>query len=406
MRSKRILQMALRAMGHNKSRAFLTMLGVIIGVSAVIMMLSIGAGTQQSVTGSISALGTNLLTIQPSFQRSGGVATSNQARSLTLADADAIRSLEGVKAAAPVVSTRAQAIVGENNTNTSVVGTIPEYQSSTSIEMSGGNFFAQIEVDQWEKVVVLGATVAEDLFAKSNPVGQTVQLVVNRARVNCRVLGVMASKGGGGMGSQDDRIVMPITTVQKMLTGSKNVNQISVEAVSTDQMTVVTNRITQLLRARHDIQPSGTNDFSIMNQEDLLSTATDVLGYFTALLAGIAGVSLLVGGIGIMNIMLVSVTERTREIGLRKAIGALRRDIVAQFLIEAVLLATAGGILGIGLGFLGAYLIASFAGLPAAVTANSVLLGLFFSMGVGVFFGYYPAQRAANLKPIDALRYE
>ncbi|MEI6531016.1 MAG: ABC transporter permease [bacterium] len=406
MRIRRILQMALRALGHNKSRAFLTMLGVIIGVSAVIMMLSIGAGTQQSVTGSISALGTNLLTVQPGFQRSGGVATSNQARSLTLADADAIRSLEGVKAAAPVVSTRAQAVVGENNTNTSIVGTIPEYQSSTSIELSGGYFFTQIEVDQWEKVVVLGATVAEDLFAKSNPVGQTVQLVVNRARVNCRVLGVMASKGGGGMGSQDDRIVMPITTVQKLLTGSKNVNQISVEAVSTDQMTVVTNRITQLLRIRHDIQPSGTNDFSIMNQQDLLGTVNSILGYFTILLAGIAGISLLVGGIGIMNIMLVSVTERTREIGLRKAIGALRRDIVAQFLIEAVLLATAGGILGIGLGFLGAYLIASFAGLPAAVTANSVLLGLFFSMGVGVFFGYYPAQRAANLKPIDALRYE
>jgi putative ABC transport system permease protein len=406
MKSKRILQMALRALGHNKSRAFLTMLGVIIGVSSVIMMLSIGAGTQQSVTGRISALGTNLLTVQPGFQRSGGVATSNQARSLTLADAEAIRNLEGVNAAAPVVSTRTQAIVGENNTNTSVVGTTPEYQSSTSIEMSSGNFFAQIEVDQWDTVVVLGSTVAEDLFAKSNPIGQTVQLVVNRARVNCRVLGVMASKGGGGFGSQDDRIVMPITTVQKLLTGSKNVNQISVEAVSTDQMTAVSNRITQLLRVRHDIQPSGANDFSIMNQEDLLSTATEVTGIFTALLAGIAGVSLLVGGIGIMNIMLVSVTERTREIGLRKAIGALRRDIVAQFLVEAVLLATAGGILGIGLGFLGAYLIASFAGFPAAVTWNSVLLGLLFSMGVGVFFGYYPAQRAASLKPIDALRYE
>jgi putative ABC transport system permease protein len=406
MRSTRILQMALRALGHNKSRAFLTMLGVIIGVSSVIMMLSIGAGTQQSVTGRISALGTNLLTVQPGFQRSGGVATSNQARSLTLADADAIRNLEGVNAAAPVVSTRVQAIVGEKNTNTSIVGTIPEYQSSTSIEISSGSFFTQIEVDQWEKVVVLGATVAEDLFAKSNPVGQTVQLVVNRARVNCRVLGVMASKGGGGFGSQDDRIVMPITTVQKLLTGSKNVNQISVEAVSTDQMTSVSNRITQLLRIRHDIQPSGTNDFSIMNQEDLLSTATEVTGIFTVLLAGIAGVSLLVGGIGIMNIMLVSVTERTREIGLRKAIGALRRDIVAQFLVESVLLATAGGILGIGLGFLGAFLIASFAGFPAAVTWNSVLLGLLFSMGVGVFFGYYPAQRAASLKPIDALRYE
>ncbi len=223
MRSTRILQMALRALGHNKGRAFLTMLGVIIGVSAVIMMLSVGTGAQQSVTGRISALGTNLLTVQPSFQRSGGVATSNQARSLTLADADAIRSLEGVKTAAPVVSTRAQAIVGENNTNTNIVGTTADYQSSTSIEMSSGNFFAQIEVDQWDMVVVLGATVAQDLFAKSNPVGQTVQLVVNQSRVNCRVLGVMASKGGGGFGSQDDRIVMPITTVQKLLTGSKNV---------------------------------------------------------------------------------------------------------------------------------------------------------------------------------------
>ncbi|MDI6868803.1 MAG: ABC transporter permease [Coprothermobacterota bacterium] len=406
MKFGRILKMALRALTHNKSRSFLTMLGVIIGVAAVIMMLSVGAGTQAAVTGRISSLGTNLLMIQPGNVRAGGVALSSQAQSLTMDDVTAISAIDGVKAVAPTLSGRVQAIVGSNNTNTSVVGTTPEYQTLMNIKMSQGIFFAQAEVEQWDKVAVLGATVAQTLFPEGNPVGQTVQLVFNRTKALFRVIGVMQAKGGTGFANQDDQIIIPITTAQKILYGRSNLGQINVEVDSVDHMTDVSNKITQLLRIRHNIAQGKSDDFTILNQQDLLATMSSVAASFTTLLAGIASISLLVGGIGIMNIMLVSVTERTREIGLRKAIGALRRDIIVQFLLEAVILSGMGGIVGILLGFVGSFLIKSWGNTTTVITLNSVLLGFLFSVAVGVFFGFYPAQKAARLEPIEALRYE
>jgi len=402
----RILKMALGALAHNKSRSFLTMLGVIIGVAAVMMMLSVGAGTQAAVTGRISSLGTNLLMVQPGNVRAGGVALASQAQSLTMDDATAISQIEGVKEVAPTISGRAQAIVGSNNTNTSIVGTTPEYQDLMNIKMSQGVFFAQPEVEQWDKVAVLGATVAQTLFPEGNPVGQTVQLTVNRTKALFRVIGVMAPKGGTGFANQDDQIIVPLTTAQKILFGRSTLGQINVQVNSLNQMDTVSNEITQILRIRHNIAEGKSDDFTILNQQDLLQTISSVAASFTTLLAGIASISLLVGGIGIMNIMLVSVTERTREIGLRKAIGALRRDIITQFLLEAVILSTIGGIIGILLGFLGSYLIKTWGNTTTLITAGSVLLGFLFSVAVGIFFGFYPAQRAARLEPIEALRYE
>lgn len=406
MRIRRILKMAMRALGHNKSRAFLTALGVIIGVAAVMMMLSIGGGTQASVTSRISALGTNLLMIQPAFQRSGNIATSSQMGSLTLDDATALQSLTGVQAVAPVISRRSQVIAGSSNVNTSIIGTTPDYKPMMNLSLQRGSFFAQPELDQWDKVAVLGSSVAEQLFPNENPTGKTIEIVSNATRGSFRVLGILAAKGGSGFSNQDDQILIPITTASRLLFGSKSLSQINVQVASTDEMTGVAEQITQLLRVRHDIPATKESDFTILNQEELLSTLSSVALNFTVLLAGIAGISLLVGGIGIMNIMLVSVTERTREIGLRKAIGALKRDVVFQFLIEAVLLSGAGGLLGILFGFLGSLLITALGNTPTVVTPTSILLGFVFSLVVGVFFGFYPAQRAANLKPIEALRYE
>ncbi len=406
MKFGRIVFMALRALSHNKSRSFLTMLGVIIGVGAVMMMLSIGAGTQAAVTGRISSLGTNLLVVQPGNIRAGGVALSSQSQSLTFEDMDAIRSIEGVESVAPAISGRAQAITGSRNTSTSIIGTTPEYKELMNIKMSEGIFFAQTEVDLWDKVAILGSTVAETLFPQGNPVGQSVQLVVNRTKGLFRVIGVMAPKGGTGFSNQDDQIIIPITTAQKILFGGSTLGQINVEVSSVDLMEEVSEKISQILRIKHNIAQGKSDDFTIMNQQDLLETMSSVATSFTTLLAGIASISLLVGGIGIMNIMLVSVTERTREIGLKKAIGALRRDIVMQFLLEAVILSTTGGILGILFGFVGSCLIRYWGNTTTLITAGSVLLGFLFSVAVGVFFGFYPAQKAAKLEPIEALRYE
>jgi len=406
MKVLRILKMAFRALTHNKSRSFLTILGVVIGVAAVIMMLSVGAGTQTSVLQRISSLGTNLLMVQPGNVRTGNIATATQFQSLTMEDAQAIQSIEGVADAAPVANGRAQAIAGSNNVNTNIIGCTPEYKSAMNIKMDKGVFFAQPEVDEWDKVAVLGATVAKNLFPQGNAVGQTVELVVNRTRATFKVIGVLASKGGAGFQNQDDQILIPITTAQKLLFGRKNLSQINVEVASQDQMENVSKKITQLLRIRHDISSNGQDDFTIMNQQDLLETVSSASASFTNLLVGIASISLLVGGIGIMNIMLVSVTERTREIGLRKAVGALKRDIVAQFLVEAIALSSLGGLLGILFGIGGSILFGSLSSMPTVVTPASILLGFLFSVIVGVFFGFYPAQRAANLKPIEALRYE
>jgi putative ABC transport system permease protein len=385
----RSIQMAWRALSHNKGRAFLTMLGVIIGVGSVIMMLAIGAGTQASVTSSITSLGSNLLMVSPQRIREGNVVTGSQSTSLTSEDALALGQISGVAAAVPVSGRNCQLIAGANNTNTQVIGTTVDYPAALNAPVAQGSFFSQNDVDRWRKVAVLGTTVATTLFPRGNPLGQTVQVV-----------------NGSGFNNQDDQVLIPLTTAQQLVFGSKTLSGIDLQVATSDQMTQVSSEATSILRIRHKIATGKSDDFSILNQEQLLGTLTSVLGIFTILLAGIAGISLLVGGIGIMNIMLVSVTERTREIGLRKAIGARSATIVTQFLVEAMMLALLGGAIGILLGYAGGALISTFTGLATLVTPTSVLLGFFFSLIVGVFFGFYPARRAASLNPIDALRYE
>jgi putative ABC transport system permease protein len=407
MRFLRNLRIALGALFHNKSRAFLTILGVIIGVAAVMMMLSIGTGAEVAVTEEIKALGSNLLLVVPGSMTASGIRTGGgSTTSLTLDDAQAISRIPGVVDAVPSIQRQAQVIVGERNTQTSVVGTSASYEKVLNTSVSEGNFFSPSQVERWERVALIGATVKDSLFPDANPIGKTIQIVNGPRRVSFRVIGVLESKGASGFVNRDDQILIPVTTAQKLLFGVKNIGSITVEVSSPEKMDQVSTEISSLLRLRHNIPKDKENDFTIFSQKDILGTLGSVMNYFTIVLAGIASISLLVGGIGIMNIMLVSVTERTREIGLRKAIGALKRDVVLQFLLEAIILSTTGGIIGIILGYGGSLIIAKIAGWPAVVTPLSILLGFFFSMAVGLFFGIYPAQKAASLNPIDALRYE
>ncbi len=403
----RSLQIAWRAILHNRSRAFLTMLGIIIGVAAVMMMLSIGTGAQILVVEEIQSLGSNLLVVLPGAISMSGIRTAaGNVTTLTLEDSQAISTLPEVSGAVPTFGRPAQVIAGSNNSNTQVIGTIPYYSVALNTLPSSGSFFSQEEMDNWERVAVLGQTVADNLFGDEDPLGKSIQIVSGSVRKSFRVIGVLAAKGVTGFFNRDDQLFVPITVAQKLLFGVRHVGSIFVEVSSPEKMDAVSTEIATLLRLRHNISKNSPNDFTIFSQQDLLGTLSTVFGYFTILLAGIAGISLLVGGIGIMNIMLVSVTERTREIGLRKALGALRRDIILQFLVEAVTLSTLGGGLGILLGYLGSIAIAEAVGWPAVITPTSVLLGFLFSMAVGLFFGIYPARRAANLHPIDALRYE
>jgi putative ABC transport system permease protein len=407
MRFLRNLKIAIKALGHNRSRASLTILGVIIGVAAVMMMLSIGGGAEVAVTGEIKSLGSNLLMVIPGSISSAGIRTGmGSVNTLTLDDAQAISRIPGVEAAVPGIQRQAQVIAGDRNTNTSVMGTSADYQEVLNTRVSAGNFFSPAEVESWGRVALIGTTVKQNLFPDEDPLGKTIQIVNGPRRVSFRVLGVLEAKGATGFVNRDDQILIPITTAQKLLFGVKQLGSITVEVSSPDMMEEVTSEISSLLRIRHNIPQGKEGDFTIFSQKDVLGTLSSVMGYFTIVLAGIASISLLVGGIGIMNIMLVSVTERTREIGLRKAIGALKKDIVLQFLLEAVTLSTTGGIIGILLGYGGSLVIARIAGWPAVITPLSVLLGFFFSMAVGLFFGIYPAQKAASLNPIEALRYE
>jgi putative ABC transport system permease protein len=404
--------LAFRALATNKSRSFLTMLGVIIGVAAVMMMLSVGTGAQVAVTGQIQSLGSNILLVIPGQMTQGGVSMANIQSKLTLEDAQSIAQIGGVKSVVPTSGRISQVVAGDKNANTNVLGATPAYSAALNSPVAAGSFFSQAEVDRWERVAVLGSFVAEKLFPGMNPIGESIEVITQDPRTQAttrgvfRIIGVLASKGATGFFNWDDRIVIPITTGQRLLFGNKNLGSISVEAENVDDMPDIAAEVNALLRLRHNVPEGKESDFTIFSQEDILGTLNTVLGYFTILLAGIAGISLLVGGIGIMNIMLVSVTERTREIGLRKAIGAMKRDIVLQFLIEAIVLSTTGGIVGIIFGYIGSVVISNLAGWPPVISLSAVGLGFIFSVAVGVFFGYYPAQRAASLNPIQALRYE
>jgi putative ABC transport system permease protein len=392
----------------NKMRSGLTILGIIIGVAAVIAVLAIGNGTQESILGEIQGVGTNLLFVTP-----GGSEDISNPKPLTLSDADALAdpfsapSIEGV---APVLNGRVEVTFSGENKSTSVLAVTPDYASVRNVELSEGEFIDETALAGRAAVVLLGTDVAEDLFArKSGLVGEKVRIDSQPFRV----IGVLEEKGGSGMGSEDDQVLVPMTTAQTRLLQRGTPNQVDViyvQAVNAESVPQASLEISQILSARHRTV-IGEEDFSILTQQDFLDLASTITGVLTIFLGGIAAISLLVGGIGIMNIMMVSVVERTREIGLRKALGARRVDILSQFLIESSLLSLMGGFIGILLGWglsLIVELIAAGSGTPIVpiMSIESILLAVLFSAGIGIFFGLYPANRASTLEPVEALRYE
>ncbi len=404
-----LLQEALMSLRQNKMRTILATLGIIIGTGSVIALISLGQASQKSVENQIQALGSNLLTVIPGVQSSGNVrGAMGSATSLTYDDYKALVAKLGsdvthVKNASAELSRRAQVVAGRNNTNTQIVGVVPAYAEIRKITIADGVFIAQRDQDTMTKVAVLGPTVATDLFGEGvNPIGQNIR--VNNQSL--KVVGVTVAKGGSGFQSQDDMIFVPLATAQKQLFGVDYISTISIEATSSQNMTDAQNEVGYFLLAKHKLTDPAQADFTIMSQEDILSAASQITGTLTALLSGIAGISLVVGGIGIMNIMLVTVTERTREIGLRKALGAKKRLIISQFLIEAVILTFAGGVFGTFLGAIVSYFISSANSLPFTLAPQSIGLALSVSCVIGIIFGWYPAQKASRLQPIEALRYE
>jgi putative ABC transport system permease protein len=405
MKILNILISAFRALQRNKMRSFLTMLGIIIGVAAVIAMLAIGQGAQYSVEQQISSLGTNVLIVYPGSQNTGGI-RGGAGTTTTLTEDDCIaiqRECPAVNLISPGTRAGGQIIAGNMNWATGIEGTGSDYLEIRKWGIEYGDFYTDADIKAASKVCVLGKTVADALFPDASPVGQTIRI----RNVPCKVLGVLTKKGQNAMGQdQDDIVLAPWTTVKRRLTWFPYLRQILVSATSPSNIPVAQAQITELLRMRHKIAPYDGDDFSIRNQADLANAATATTQILTILLASIASVSLLVGGIGIMNIMLVSVTERTREIGIRMSVGARSRDILTQFLIEALVLSLLGGITGIILGVSGSGAISSLAKWPTIITFFSILLSFGFSIAIGIFFGFYPARKAALLNPIDALRYE
>lgn len=402
-----IFSEAIGTLTVNKLRTGLATLGIVIGIGSVIALISLGQASSQAIQSQIQSLGSNLLTVQPGGQRSGGIqGAAGGGTTLTMADAQAIKTsgqITTVANVSPEYSARSQVTTGDANTNTQIIGVTPAYAEIRKTALSQGSFITQAQVDGIAKVAVLGPTVVSNLFGEgANPVGQSIR--INGQTLT--VIGVTTSKGGTGFQNQDDIIWVPITTAQKQLFGAENLTSIAVEAKSADVMVDAQNQVGYLLLARHKISDPANKDFSIFNQQDLLTTVSQATGTFTTLLAGVAAISLLVGGIGIMNIMLVTVTERTREIGLRKALGAKKNVIVTQFLVESIILTFVGGIIGIGVGIFASYIYSYFTGSPFVVSSNSILLAFAVSAGIGILFGWYPARRAANLQPIEALRYE
>ena len=406
MKITNLLKAAVRSLGKNTIRTFLTMLGIIIGVASVIAMLAIGQGSKESIRNQIASMGTNVIQVFPGASQSGGVRMeAGSSQRLTLEDANALRDrctlLSGVS---PQVRTSGQLIAGSSNWRSSVWGVYPDYFAIRNLKVETGNPFNVNEEKTGTKVCLIGTTVATNLFGENaDPIGRYIRI----NKIPFKVIGVLEKRGQNSFGQdQDDLVIAPFTTVSRRMLTISHIHSIIASAVSEDQIPAATQEVTQIMKERHKLGPSEDPDFTVRTQTDIATMATSTSRIMTILLASIASISLLVGGIGIMNIMLVSVTERTREIGIRMSVGARGRDVLMQFLIEALLISFIGGLIGIGLGFLASYLISGIMDWPVSVSASSILLSFLFSTFVGIFFGWYPARKAARLNPIEALRYE
>ncbi len=401
-----LIGQAIKSLTLNKMRTGLATLGIVIGIGSVIALISLGQGGQQSVESQIQSLGSNLLTVIPGSQNNGAVrSAAGSNTTLTLDDAKAIQTspqINTIQMVSPEYSKRGQITAGRNNTNTQVVGVMPAYAEVHKISIDEGSFIGQRDVDTVNKVAVIGPQVASDLFDTQDPIGQKIR--VNGQTLT--IIGLTVSKGGSGFLNQDDIVFVPLPVAQKELFGVDYLSSLAVEAKNKDVMTDAENQIGYLLLARHKITNPSQADFSMVSQNDILNTVNQATGTFTALLGGIAAISLLVGGIGIMNIMLMAVTERTREIGLRKALGAKKNMIIMQFLVESMILTFTGGLFGMLLGILVSFGLTTLLKFPFTMSLSSMLLAIGVSAAIGVLFGWYPAQKAANLQPIEALRYE
>jgi len=400
-----LLKMAWRSLLSNKLRTFLTMLGVIIGVTSVIALISIGMGVKKNMLDSISRLGSNMLIISPGSSNRGGMrGAAGSITTLTFDDAEAIKDkIKNISHVSPTVRGSYQVVYGHENWNTSVTGVDPEYAAIQSLELKSGLFFSEHDVDVRNRVAVIGATVAANLFGTVNPVGKKIRI----GNAPYTVIGILNSKGSSSGGQdQDDIVLIPLTTAQERLIGVTYVQSINVQVAEADKMDEVQSNIEKLLRQRHRIREDAENDFHVRNLTDLMETMSSMSTMITLFLGAIAGISLIVGGVGIMNITLASVTERTREIGIRKAIGATYSNIMLQFLIESTLISVIGGVIGIFTGIGAAQAISKFGNFTTVISSLSIIASFAFALFVGIFFGLLPARKAARLDPIDALRYE
>lgn len=406
MNFSNLFRIAFRALTRNKLRAFLTMLGIIIGVGSVIAMLAIGEGSKMKIRNTMSSMGTNMIMIMPNFQRRGGVSLGTSSSIvLKYSDVVALRNeATSLGAISPEIRASGQVIYGNQNTQTTVEGVSEEYLSIRKLNIGSGRIFNDTEIRDMSKVCIIGHTVVKNLFGEgADPVGLSIRI----KNLPFQIIGVLESKGESSMGQdQDDIILAPYTTVQSRLATIDYLNGIYASAVSDDKSEAAIGEVTEILRRTHKIKESQENDFRVMSQSELIQTVSSITDVMTILLGAIAGISLLVGGIGIMNIMFVSVTERTREIGIRMSIGGRSRDILLQFLVESMVMSILGGLLGVIFGYLVAKIAGTLMSSPIYITPQSVFLAFAVCFVIGVFFGWYPAKKAANLNPIDALRYE